>query len=67
MNAWVFLQIGVKYDPSVNLGQILTVLSLLIVLLGAYQRMMSRIAIIESRVEDLWENFINNRHRPGGL
>jgi hypothetical protein len=52
-----------SYDPTINLGQILTVVALLAALIATYTRIMSRIAIIESRVEDLWNNFVHQPRR----
>lgn len=51
----------IKFEPTVSLGAIVSALLLLVTLLGIYAKLVGRLAIVESRVSDLWTEFISRR------
>jgi urease alpha subunit len=53
----------IVFDGTITLGNLLTLLGMLIALITSYTRIMSRIGIIETRVHDLWDDYKNRRSR----
>ena len=63
-------------DPTVNLGTILHAVAMIVALLGAFYRLdrkvhalhaeiSARVALVESKVNDLWEEWKEQRRQGG--
>jgi hypothetical protein len=54
---------GIRFDPTISLGNLVAAGSFVITVLVISTRLASRLSVIESRVGDLWKDFIDRRHR----
>jgi hypothetical protein len=52
------------YENSVSLGNVLTILALLLGLLGSAADIKARITVLENKIDPLWSAF-TNRERYG--
>lgn len=47
-----------KIDPSISLGNVLAVITILLGLWGASARIESRLSSIETKIEPMWAEFL---------
>lgn len=55
---------GINFDVSV--GDLISVATTVIGIVGAYARLTERITRIETKVDALWGEFVERRNRPRG-
>ena len=53
-----------QFSPELTLGNILTSVTIAVSFIVIYMKFVGRMAVIESRVNDLWEWFLGS-HRKG--
>ena len=52
---------GIRFDPTITLGHILSALAMIAAVAGAYMRLRVDMTEIRTKVDALWQNFISNR------
>ncbi len=55
----------IDYRSEVTLGTIVTVLIFLFTVFGVYAGFTKRFSVLESRVADLWQEFLSRRKNDG--
>ncbi len=58
---------GVKlFDPTISLGNIITAVSILVILGGALWRLSGRISSMETKVDAMWRGWVYRSVHRGG-
>ena len=54
---------GLRFDSTVTLGNVLTAVAFLVGLLGAYAAFKAKIAVIETKVDVIWQAWVDDHRR----
>jgi hypothetical protein len=48
-------------DMTINLGQVLTLVGMLVALIASYAKTASKLAVMDHKIDILWEKFLQQR------